>query len=308
MIDAVVLQRLSDLPIEGVAELLGLQVHRHWALCPFHADKRPSLYFRVAKNKFKCFVCGQYGGVIDLVMGVRHIGFEAACQWLLGNIPNGGDVEFSNSKNSSKKETLVRGREVWAQLVADPVLTDEAKRFLFDERKLDPRVIAWCGISSTHDHLLIPYFDADGNFVSIQWRNLKPAAKLGPSETRFRFPIGSHCSIYGLQVLKLLKNSEPLFICEGASDCWAMLSSGHKAIAIPSATLLKPEDLKPLETCHLELGSVFHMYPDQDEPGLQLFSQLHKLLPNLQFHALPAGCKDFSDYYLKMLNCENVNL
>ena len=31
---------------------------------------------------------------------------------------------------------------------------------------------------------------------------------------------------------------EALFITEGPSDCWAMLSAGHKAIAIPSATLL----------------------------------------------------------------------
>jgi hypothetical protein len=39
------------------------------------------------------------------------------------------------------------------------------------------------------------------------------------------------------------------------------------------------------------------MYPDQDEPGERLFMQLQQVLPNLQHHQLPKGCKDFSEYY-----------
>ena len=34
------LQKLRDLPIEGVAERLGLEVKMHKALCPFHDDTR----------------------------------------------------------------------------------------------------------------------------------------------------------------------------------------------------------------------------------------------------------------------------
>jgi hypothetical protein len=33
------LQKLRDLPIEEVAERLGLRVVRHKALCPFHDDQ-----------------------------------------------------------------------------------------------------------------------------------------------------------------------------------------------------------------------------------------------------------------------------
>ena len=32
------MEKLRDLPIEGVAERLGLTVTRHKALCPFHSD------------------------------------------------------------------------------------------------------------------------------------------------------------------------------------------------------------------------------------------------------------------------------
>ena len=77
-----------------------------------------------------------------------------------------------------------------------------------------------------------------------------------------------------------------------------MLSSGHKAIAIPSATLLSKKDMEQLSMISSQLSVTFHMYPDRDAPGERLFLQLQKVLPLLEHHQLPPGCKDFSDYYL----------
>ena len=42
------------------------------------------------------------------------------------------------------------------------------------------------------------------------------------------------------------------------------------------------------------------MAPDRDLPGERLFLQLKELLPNLQHHQLPPGCKDYSDYFVKL--------
>ena len=80
-----------------------------------------------------------------------------------------------------------------------------------------------------------------------------------------------------------------------------MLSSGHKAIAIPSATLLSKKDKEQLSIINSQLSIRFAMYPDQDVPGERLFLQLQKVLPSLVRHQLPAGCKDYSEYYLKSL-------
>lgn len=120
-----------------------------------------------------------------------------------------------------------------------------------------------------------------------------------PTAPRFRFPYGARCSIYNLPVVKMLKPGEKLFITEGCSDCWAMLSAGHKAIAIPSATLLKPEDKKWLAEIGEKLHTEWHMFPDRDAPGESLFLQLKEILPQLVHHQLPPECKDFSEYYLK---------
>jgi hypothetical protein len=129
--------------------------------------------------------------------------------------------------------------------------------------------------------------------VGVQNRNLVRGAL-----PRFRFPSGSECGIYNLPVLKLLRAGEPLFIAEGCSDCWSLLSAGHKAIAIPSATLLSKKDVELITSLGSRLSTVFHMYPDQDVPGERLFMQLKEVLPSLVRHQLPAGCKDFSEYYL----------
>ena len=126
---------------------------------------------------------------------------------------------------------------------------------------------------------------------------------------RFRFPYGSQCGIYNLQVLNLVEPGEKLFITEGCSDCWAMLSAGHKAIAIPSATLLKPEDRDVLAHISKSLGVEWHMFPDRDAPGERLFLQLKEILPSLIHHQLPPGCKDFGEAYLKGFNlAEEINL
>lgn len=125
---------------------------------------------------------------------------------------------------------------------------------------------------------------------------------------RFRFPYGSQCGIYNLQVLNLLTPGERLFITEGCSDCWAMLSAGHKAIAIPSATLLKPEDRDVLAHISETFGVEWHMFPDRDAPGERLFLQLKEILPSLIHHQLPLGCKDFGEAYLKGFNpAEEIN-
>ena len=298
MISNYQIQQLLDLPIEGVAERLGLRISRHVCLCPFHDDRHPSLHFNVRKNRFRCYVCGEQGRTIDLVMKQLRLTFFEACKWLADD----SNIIISEYTSKVKKQTEPPSVNIDSllPLVAQPVLTEEARKFLFEERKLNPRVIDWCGISSTHTDLIIPYFGIDGNLIGMQWRYLGS----DKSKPRFRFPKGSQCGIYNLPVLKQLREGEPLFICEGASDCWAMLSSGHKAIAIPSATLLKREDIELISRPLRESwrGSI-HMFPATAEPGERLFLQLRDLLPQIVRHQLPADCKDFSEAYLKKLKC-----
>ncbi len=370
------IQKLRDLPIEGVAEQMGIKVERHKALCPFHDDHHASLSFNTRKNSCRCYVCMDNSvGTIDLMMKYLGKDFLSACRWLAevngvyledgrkregafsslsseassgggshsekdsGGSHSGDDSGGSHSgkdsggSHSGKSSSFDASK--YARFFEHPWLNEAARRFLFEERKIDWRVVNWCRLTSWTDKkginwLQIPYFDMDGRLIGIQNRNLdyrktptdftddtdspshqtvgshqtegslqkEGSLQTEPMAPRFRFPYGARCSIYNLPVVGRLKPGEKLFITEGCSDCWAMLSAGHKAIAIPSATLLKPEDKQLLADIERQYQVEFHMFPDQDAPGEQLFLQLREILPHLVHHQLPPGCKDFSEYYL----------
>lgn len=338
------IQKLRDLPIEKVAKEMGMKVEHHKALCPFHDDHHASLSFNTRKNNCRCYVCmGDSVGTIDLVMKYLGKDFLSACRWLAeehqvqleedrkreasssssfpGDSSSGGSSPEDNSGGSSSEKSSSFDASRYARFFEHPWLNLAARRFLFEERKIDERVAAWCRLTSWTDKkgvnwLQIPYFSTEWKLIGIQNRNLdykKTKKKLMDSKDaensmnsenpqdapRFRFPYGARCSIYNLPVVKMLKPGEQLFITEGCSDCWAMLSAGHKAIAIPSATLLKPEEKKWLAEIGSQLKIEWHMFPDKDAPGKSLFLQLKEILPQLVHHQLPPGCKDFSEYYLK---------
>ena len=440
MLDKSTTQRLRSLPVEAVAERLGLRVVRHKSLCPFHDDHHASLSFSPSRNTFRCFVCDARGGTIDLVMRHLNMSFPDACRWLA----NGTNIILDTYR--PRTPTVDRPARPfdaarYARLFEHPWLSDEARTFLFTERRLNPRVVSWCRLTSWTDRqgthwLQTPYFDASGQLIGLQNRNLdygkqkgdegeedKRSVDKGKQEQgseakqgraidgkqeqavegeqrqavegkqgqagegkqgqagegkqgqgseskqgqagegkqeqavegeqgqavegeqgqavkgegkqgqgseskqgqaveakqgqagegkqghgsesreapRFRFPYGSRCTVYNLPVTAMLRPGEPLFITEGCSDCWAMLSAGHKAIAIPSATLLSQADKALLRDLAQRLGTSFHMFPDRDAPGERLFMQLREVLPGLQHHQLPVGCKDFAEYYVSAL-------
>ena len=298
-------EELDDIratPIEKVADKMGIRVVRHKALCPFHEDRHPSLHFK--NNRFKCFACGASGDVIDLVQKYLNIGFKEAVEW----IDEEETLTKSENKPSSaakeKIEKDVTDTDYLETLIKNPIINAEAAHFLYDERKIDPRVVRWCGMTSISQpmpcwrwgkafyespSLLIPYRDVDGRLLSVQGRYMGKEEK-----PRFRFPRGSHVGMYNKPVIRRLKSGDELWITEGPSDCWAMLSAGYKAVAIPSATSLTRADIALLRD-GLPEGVSLHMYPDNDEPGMRLFEDLKRWFPELQGHVLPEGCKDFGE-------------
>lgn len=313
------IDEIRNTPIEEVAEKLGIEVVRHTALCPFHDDKHPSLHFDLKRNRFKCFSCGASGDVISLVERFKKVGFKEAVRSIQSprltspTLPPGGDGGGLRGGCVG----LCLDLEYLSTLIAHPVINEEAAHFLYEERKIDPRVVRWCGLTSISvptpcwrwgrafydaPSLLIPYRDVDGRLLTVQGRRLSSLQSSPGGGTknapRFRFPRGSRVAMYNKPVIGRLKAGDELWITEGPSDCWAMMSAGRKAVAIPSATSLTQDDIRLLRD-GLPEGVSLHMFPDNDAPGMLLFEGLKRWFPQLQGHVLPDCCKDFGEAWVK---------
>lgn len=363
MINKFDIQKLRELDILQVADLLGMGLRNKRALCIHHDDHHPSLAFNVKKNTCHCYSCGFSADTIGLVRERLNLGFSEACRWLADHfdVYIADEHRDTHRKDVKKAVTASERRmaslrahfaethvshghpssayvapsavdvEFYQQMFRQMHLSESGRRFLFEERLLSPEALKACHIVSTEQSvcmarvgrgvfdgpsLIFPYFDQEGRLVSVQSRYLgkkRPESSFDmnkvsldeakPKEIpRFKFAPGSHRMIYGLDRLKDYPPGEPLLITEGPSDCWTALTLGFHAIAIPSATLFD-RSFQALLT-----GRNLHIFPDQDEAGLSLYFELKKALPSLVYHQLPEGCKDLSEYYLKLRRSEGMTL
>ena len=291
------IQKLRELPIESVAARGGLKVSRHLCRCPFHDDHRPSMRFIVAKNRFVCYACGKRGDVFDLALGLLPAGssFMDACRWLADE----SNVILTEYKPEPKREAKPFDASRYEKYFEHPWLSPRDCKFLFEKRHLNPAVVRYCRLNTYKEWLQIPYYSQQRKLIGIQRRYMGN----DPEQPRFLFPYGKGCHLYNLPVLQMLRPGENLYLAEGCTDCFALLSAGVSSIAIPAATLLdKQEMLREFtEAGVFEKNITLHVFPDKDDAGTYLYGQLLDFANEnglcLVRHDLPEGCKDFSDYW-----------
>jgi DNA primase len=77
-------------PLLDVVERAGVALRRSGSsrfqgLCPFHADRNPSFFVDVNRQRFVCYGCHVWGDVLDFVRLHEHLGTVGeACAWLTG--------------------------------------------------------------------------------------------------------------------------------------------------------------------------------------------------------------------------------
>lgn len=304
-----------------------------------HDDHNPSLTFNNKKNMFFCFVCNKGGGPIQLVQEHEGWTFKEACIWLVNRFnicwPENDEQKKPVRRKVKriylpKKEDVIGefDEELYTWLIENAKLSEQAKRFLFEERRFKEEVIERLNIKSVTlpqkaitmlidrfgekrclksrllkkgqyglyfyfytPCLLFPYYERDGRLMGLQSRYLGEIEDV----PRFQFLSSRKTRLFNLPILNTLNRGDKLFISEGITDCMALLSSGQNAVAIPSATILPLEDLVTLRSYDL------HMFPDQDEAGQRAFVELRIFFVNhyamLKAEKLPEGTKDYCDYY-----------
>ena len=103
----------AAVPMERVLLAYGIRVERGKAICPFHADKRPSM--KVYADGYYCFSCGNGGDAIKFVARMEGLqNHEAAAR-----VAEIGGMTLSESD--------YRGRES-ARRIAAARLSEERRR------------------------------------------------------------------------------------------------------------------------------------------------------------------------------------
>lgn len=292
-------------------------------------------FFGQNRSRWKCFACDKGGNAINFVQEYCGFSFVEACAWLEQHFGSGvvdnsytpKKIRFRKKNETDHIETAFSSCIAQA-IIEESQLTQRGKQFLFDERKYDMNVIQTLQIVSIEKAdvlinklqkrfkqdeliksgffiissskiylrfftpcLVFPYYDENRFIIGVQSRYLGNES----NAPRFQFVSGQKTRVFNLPILTTMQYGEDLYISEGVTDCLALLSSGKKAVAIPSATILPEDDLYKLRYYRL------HMYPDRDNAGDSAFAKLKEFYINhyatLLREELPNGVKDYSDYY-----------
>ena len=264
----------------------------YFGLCPFHADKNPSLSINPAKNLWQCFGCGAGGDAIRFVELFDQVDFRHAVKRLIDN-------DFKPTTKPAPEEPpkalTVKDRKLLARVVAyyQHTLTADSRglTYLTQERGIttnqslndfgagyangtlleilpeDPDIVnalKKIGILNTNGHevfyncVVFPLYDAKGAVVSLYGRNITDDA----GTTHLYLPGPRHGLVNG----QAANRSQTIILTESIIDALTLYDQGFKnVIPIYGVNGLIDDHL------NLMLGTVKYVYLafDADEAGLR---------------------------------------
>jgi DNA primase len=122
----------------------------YWAPCPFHSEKTASFHVRDPQGSYKCFGCGEAGGVIDLAMKLEGLSFPEAVE-RLANFAGLALPEDDNPRDEAEEKkrkrlfgAVMRAQDLFIEALASPAAR-HARDYL-DRRGLPQDVRVQFGI------------------------------------------------------------------------------------------------------------------------------------------------------------------
>ncbi|MFZ1326354.1 MAG: CHC2 zinc finger domain-containing protein [Candidatus Contendobacter sp.] len=141
ILDAELDRLKSEVSLEQLIEGRGIALKPRGAdlvgLCPFHADREPSLVVTPSKNLWHCFGCGLGGGVIDWVMKSEGVSFRHAVALLKEGLPGltaiVGSAGLDPSASSLLSAPAIPVQRATVRKLDSPVRLDADDQALLDQ-------------------------------------------------------------------------------------------------------------------------------------------------------------------------------
>ncbi len=293
-IDQEVIEQAKRTDLVALVQAKGIQLKKngksYMGLCPFHADKTPSLSITPSKNLWQCFGCGAAGDPIRFVEMFDQVDFKEAVKRLNDN----GFKRTQPAKPDPSKTLSVKQRKLLARVVGhyqhaiggkDTKGLDylQSGRGISDTQSLkdfgagyangtlleilpeDRQVIEelkTIGILNAkgnevfYNCVVFPLYNARGSIVNLYGRNIDDEA----GTTHLYLP-GPRTGLVNRQAVK---RSQTIILTESIIDALTLYDAGFKnVIPIYGVNGLVDDHLQLI---HRKIKSAYLVF-DADEPG-----------------------------------------
>ena len=325
------LAEVKRIPIEAVADRLGMKVRGRTARCPYpeHDDRNPSFRLYPEENRCWCHRCGKGGTVIDLVSLTFGLGVGEAIQWLrteFGGVDSAGRRVAEPARKTGERTRMPSQSseyralpEVYAALLALCPLdatglaylrgrgfTDETIRHFRLGSLRDPKrvyaaltqqfggaCVRRAGLSKEGaSGLVLQSPSILFPFLDGDRVDYLQARKLPDgSLPKWSGPRGVAKPVFNFSVISSAKS---VYICEGATDVMAAHQLGYAAIG-----LLGGSTPLPMDVIRALRGRSIYIVPDNDVVGEKMVARVKAQLRSAGLSAttkrLPTG-EDLSDF------------
>jgi DNA primase len=325
-IDQTVIDQAKRTDLVALARAKGIELKKngksYFGLCPFHADKNPSLSINPSKNLFQCFGCGAAGDAIRFVELIDQVDFKEAVRRLSDN---GFKKRSSSPAEKPSKALSVKESKLLGQVVVyyQHLLGQDSRglTYLKQERGIadhqsikdfgagyangtllellpeDPQVIKTLkkidilnarGQEVFYNCVVFPLCSASGATVGLYGRNIDDNAG-----TRHLYLAGPRCGLVNRQAVR---RSQTIILTESIIDALTLYDQGFKnVIPIYGVNGLIDEHLALL---HGKVKSAYLVF-DADEAGQRAVDAVSVRLKEKGIQAYPVTLpvKDVNIYF-----------
>lgn len=142
-----------------VCAAMGLEITpQRTALCPFHADTKPSMH--VYDDGFHCFACGAHGDAIDLVQQIKQCSRKEAAQ-AVAYIAGGAIIAAASAGERLETERQQAERRYEAAVAERDRIDADILECEGVIEHTTPYSVLWCEAYERKDKLLEAWEDAD---------------------------------------------------------------------------------------------------------------------------------------------------
>jgi len=293
-------------------------------ICPFHADKTPSLSINTKENLWQCFGCGAAGDVIRFVELFDQVDFKEAVSRLSSN-GNRPPVGRKPSRDAASKSISVKDKKLLARVAGYYQHSLEEDRrgldYLTKERSIndlqsikdfgtgyvngtlneilphDPVVIKQLktigilndkGNEIFYNCVVFPQYDGQGAVCGLYGRNIDAGAG-----TAHLYLAGPRTGIVNRQAVK---RSQTIFLTESIIDALTLYDQGFKnVIPIYGVNGLTEAHL---ELLHKRINTAYLVF-DSDPAGERAVDAVSRRLKEKEIttHIVTLPDKDVNIYF-----------